>query len=322
MAYFFAPHQRHHGFPFPLIRNFVSEDNPSGFNWACFVLITLAEAAKHVKLQLSHGCSSVMIYGCTLLIQVFYLDNLNFGPMSPFHMDLPRIHYYTQDVIHMMSLADACPDNNSVKHGKMKLRSASDVCYSRGWHDHLKLPPYTDEMYDNQFISISEIFHRGVCLVDTLGTQLNVLADHNISSVPALAQGLIGPFNKIKSDLLQVIHQVGQKAADSIKRTNLILFAKHMPPVDGINTRKRKHTETPGVMPINPESATLLMTMQSQHMHVSEKMVVMSHSDFSQSPFELGIGHPFLSRAKRTKIYNWMMDNNLPIHVLNRYNSI
>lgn len=242
MAYFFAPHQRHHGFPFPLIRNFVSEDNPSGFNWACFVLITLAEAAKHVKLQLSHGCSSVMIYGCTLLIQVFYLDNLNFGPMSPFHMDLPRIHYYTQDVIHMMSLADACPDNNSVKHGKMKLRSASDVCYSRGWHDHLKLPPYTDEMYDNQFISISEIFHRGVCLVDTLGTQLNVLADHNISSVPALAQGLIGPFNKIKSDLLQVIHQVGQKAADSIKRTNLILFAKHMPPVDGINTRKRKHT--------------------------------------------------------------------------------
>jgi len=71
-------------------------------------------------------------------------------------------------------------------------------------------------------------------------------------------------------------------------------------------------------MPINPESATLLMTMQSQHMHVSEKMVVMSHSDFSQSPFELGIGHPFLSRAKRTKIYNWMMDNNLPIHVLNR----
>ncbi|KAL6843758.1 hypothetical protein ACP4OV_026329 [Aristida adscensionis] len=66
-------------------------------------------------------------------IQVFYLDNLDFGPISAIHAVLPRMAIYTESYITNLIRADLNSSATSLMTLFGKRRDQKYLCYSHAW---------------------------------------------------------------------------------------------------------------------------------------------------------------------------------------------
>lgn len=142
MALFLAPRPPRPKFPIGLTTTALHHAQLNEFNWARHVIEALKHSANQVQSQLREGKESVVLYGCSALLQIFYIDNLNFGARTPYHMELPRVSSYKTYVINKLAVHDF---------RVAKARSPSKVCYSRGWRYHVALDSSDQDFYDNHY---------------------------------------------------------------------------------------------------------------------------------------------------------------------------
>jgi hypothetical protein len=69
VCYFLAPEMRHE-FPASILCNFIPVVHPEKINWAQLVMWTLSRAAISVQSQLTDENNKVVLFGCSLLLQV------------------------------------------------------------------------------------------------------------------------------------------------------------------------------------------------------------------------------------------------------------
>lgn len=69
VSYLLAPGP-HHDFPASLISNFLPDLNLGNMNWAELVLWTLSRACTFARSQKDHGNKNIILFGCSLLLQV------------------------------------------------------------------------------------------------------------------------------------------------------------------------------------------------------------------------------------------------------------
>jgi hypothetical protein len=192
MACFLAAHGPKISFPIWLFGNFVGSSKIHAYNWCGYILSVLAHGAMQLQEQLRNGDDLVKLHGCTFLLQVcmrisqflfssgkcypvldsnhelcyffqvLYLDNIDFGPSSAAHLDIPRGYVY--NTLYLEHLIDIDSEQHAgsevveyglhkvmikplsdhiiqrylfsyiiMRHFLKQLRLGSEVCYSRGW---------------------------------------------------------------------------------------------------------------------------------------------------------------------------------------------
>ncbi|XBI68683.1 hypothetical protein VPH35_047853 [Triticum aestivum] len=108
-------------------------DDIPNWNWARYVVNDIIAAAQALANKLSDDTKATYINGCVIFLQIFYLDNLELGPLSLKHDCFPRIMAYDKHAIKVRMSMDLKEKNQykPTQFGMMKLRPRSDVCYSR-----------------------------------------------------------------------------------------------------------------------------------------------------------------------------------------------
>ncbi|KAL6903441.1 hypothetical protein ACP4OV_004254 [Aristida adscensionis] len=81
-------------------------DEVKKYNWSAYVLEELFIAARDVQNQLSQKKAVAVMTGCTILLQVMYLDSLSMGNLSAPRDVYPRIKCYDKDRLRLMIQAD------------------------------------------------------------------------------------------------------------------------------------------------------------------------------------------------------------------------
>ncbi|XBI16429.1 hypothetical protein VPH35_058686 [Triticum aestivum] len=108
-------------------------DDIHNWNWARYVVNDIIAAAQALANKLTDETKATYINGCVIFLQIFYLDNLELGPLSLKHDCFPRIMAYDKHAIKVRMSMDLKEKNQykPTQFGMMKLRPRSEVCYSR-----------------------------------------------------------------------------------------------------------------------------------------------------------------------------------------------
>ncbi|XP_037433062.1 uncharacterized protein LOC119300100 [Triticum dicoccoides] len=105
VGHLLAPTSKHDYGTFAYWHALENTDDLQCWNWGEFVLDALCQAATRIKNELSNGSNISYITGCTLFLQVFYLDNADLGPMNMDH-GIPRISIFNNDILKNMIQSD------------------------------------------------------------------------------------------------------------------------------------------------------------------------------------------------------------------------
>ncbi|CAL5032059.1 unnamed protein product [Urochloa decumbens] len=111
----------------------LDHSNIGAYDWAGFVFRKLIDAITNMKLGLMSNNKLVNITGCSLFLQVIYLDSIDLGVWNVEHKLFPRVIDFSADRLKYMIRADTeqcqsdCMDR---KFGTRKLLPVGRVCYS------------------------------------------------------------------------------------------------------------------------------------------------------------------------------------------------
>ncbi|CAM0907736.1 unnamed protein product [Alopecurus aequalis] len=109
-------------------------DDIPNWNWARYIISDIISAARLLGNKLSDEVKCSYMNGCVIFLQVFYLDNVDFGHLNFKHASFPRIVDYTREAIALRKNLDIKEKDpyKPTQFGKLKLRQKSDVCYRLG----------------------------------------------------------------------------------------------------------------------------------------------------------------------------------------------
>ncbi|RLN00962.1 hypothetical protein C2845_PM06G05830 [Panicum miliaceum] len=132
MGRFLAPTTDHCLGNWDFWRAFFDPDDISSFNWSGYVLSHIIDSARLI--EFGNLCKDPIssITGCPLIIQIFYLDNLDLGPLNLAQDMLPRIKNFDSSTLSMMIRADTPKGFNSSANqfGRSRVRRADGSCYA------------------------------------------------------------------------------------------------------------------------------------------------------------------------------------------------
>ncbi|XP_044320515.1 uncharacterized protein [Triticum aestivum] len=80
----------------------------SQFDWCEFVIEHLLSAVRKLKTDLQTWHSTIHLVGCHLFLQVFVLDNLDLGQLTPRDPSTPRVCVFDYDITRKMIEALSC----------------------------------------------------------------------------------------------------------------------------------------------------------------------------------------------------------------------
>jgi len=98
-----------------------------------YVIKRLFQAVVKVKAELRSSNKVTNINGCSVFLQVLYLDCIDVGFLKLPHDSFPRIKHLNNEVVKSMILADSIhgtANNACCDFGKSKLRDPNSICYS------------------------------------------------------------------------------------------------------------------------------------------------------------------------------------------------
>ncbi|CAL5087625.1 unnamed protein product [Urochloa decumbens] len=107
-------------------------DQIGAYNWSSYVLHNILEASRAVTWGTLEYLSVSHITGCSLIVQILYLDMIDFGPLSLPHVIFPRVKHFTSELIVRMIESDISVDESSstsFTYGRIKAVRKIDNCY-------------------------------------------------------------------------------------------------------------------------------------------------------------------------------------------------
>ncbi|CAO2184288.1 unnamed protein product [Urochloa humidicola] len=108
-------------------------DDIGSYDWCDYVIRKLIDAVVKMKNDLNATGKVPNITGCSLFLQVIYLDSIDLGVLSMDHTVCPRIRFFGPDRMKGMIRSDTIRHSKDPKDrvfGKSKLLPGSKVCYS------------------------------------------------------------------------------------------------------------------------------------------------------------------------------------------------
>lgn len=102
------------------------------YDWSEFVIRVVLDSARQVQAAFAQGRPVENLFGCILFLQIYYLDNLDFGhEKNLLHDHTPRCKAYDYDTIKKLAKADRTSSRVGClrSFGRKLAREASDVCY-------------------------------------------------------------------------------------------------------------------------------------------------------------------------------------------------
>ncbi|CAN6332736.1 unnamed protein product [Urochloa humidicola] len=132
-AYFMAPKGTKVRLNQEIFKNLTNTSSIQDLNWCGYVLEILLQSADRVQKSILSCNKSATLDGCLLFLVVFYLDNVDFGPLNLSHTLLPRIVDYPHVLVKILVRSDQQPKMASCtpEYGHNKLRKAEKVVYAR-----------------------------------------------------------------------------------------------------------------------------------------------------------------------------------------------
>lgn len=109
-------------------------DEIQTYDWSEYVIRVILDSAREVQAAFAQGRPVENLFGCILFLQIFYLDNLDFGhEKNLLHDHTPRCKAYDYDTVKKLAKADRTRsrDGGLRSFGRKSAREASDVCYER-----------------------------------------------------------------------------------------------------------------------------------------------------------------------------------------------
>jgi len=103
------------------------------YDWSEYVLKRLMQAVVKVKTELASSNKVTNINGCSIFLQVLYLDSIDVGMLNLDHSAVPRMRDFNSNVMKSMILANTMPsmrNASSSEFGKCKLRRSKYICYA------------------------------------------------------------------------------------------------------------------------------------------------------------------------------------------------
>ncbi|KAG2634706.1 hypothetical protein PVAP13_2NG395200 [Panicum virgatum] len=94
------------------------------FDWCEYVLRKLLQAVVKLKNELQVGNKVSNITGCSVFLQILYLDSIDIGVMNMEHSSFPRIKHFAAEELKSMILADSLsrkPDNLDFEYGRSQI---------------------------------------------------------------------------------------------------------------------------------------------------------------------------------------------------------
>ncbi|KAL6615921.1 hypothetical protein ACP70R_038191 [Stipagrostis hirtigluma subsp. patula] len=133
-SYFIRPHGTAVKVNQSIFGNLLDVDSICKKNWASYLLHGLKRACCRVRHCIRQENKSITLDGCLILLQVFYLDNIEAGDMKTSQQMFPRVSEFTYQRIKRMIAHDRDGSNKCSLEafGNSKLRVPGDVVYSRG----------------------------------------------------------------------------------------------------------------------------------------------------------------------------------------------
>ncbi|TVU23953.1 hypothetical protein EJB05_26344, partial [Eragrostis curvula] len=109
------------------------------YDWGSYVIQRLVEAVGKLKADILRKVRVSNVTGCSLFLQVIYLDSMDLGIWNTSHNIQPRIRSFSSDKIRYMTDADSNIYDNGRSdfvYGMSQLRSPKEVSYS--WASELR----------------------------------------------------------------------------------------------------------------------------------------------------------------------------------------
>ncbi|KAL6639065.1 hypothetical protein ACP70R_022795 [Stipagrostis hirtigluma subsp. patula] len=133
-AYFLRPHGTAVKVNQGIFGNLVDIASICNKDWSSYVLRGLKRACCRLQHGLRHENKSIILDGCLIMLQVFYLDNLEAGDMKTAQQLFPRISDFDYNRMKRMIAFDREGSTKGLVEGfgNCKLRAPSEVVYSRG----------------------------------------------------------------------------------------------------------------------------------------------------------------------------------------------
>ncbi|KAL6622854.1 hypothetical protein ACP70R_032733 [Stipagrostis hirtigluma subsp. patula] len=102
------------------------------FNWGDYVVKHVIAAAKKVQAERKNGIPVSTVTGCPLLVQIMYLDCMDFGALNNDHSKVPRVRDFKCDNMRLMIELDSasCSSGGGDRSfGSSKLRPFHSIAY-------------------------------------------------------------------------------------------------------------------------------------------------------------------------------------------------
>ncbi|KAL6623198.1 hypothetical protein ACP70R_033077 [Stipagrostis hirtigluma subsp. patula] len=102
------------------------------FNWGDYVVKHVIAAAKKVQAERKNGIPVSTVTGCPLLVQIMYLDCMDFGALNNDHSKVPRVRDFKCDNMRLMIELDSasCSSGGGDRSfGSSKLRPFRSIAY-------------------------------------------------------------------------------------------------------------------------------------------------------------------------------------------------
>ncbi|KAL6599166.1 hypothetical protein ACP70R_046030 [Stipagrostis hirtigluma subsp. patula] len=130
------------------------------YDWCSYVIYRLLIACSKLKSDIRKKLRSPTLTGCTLFLQILYLDSTNLGALSMAHEGFPRCRWFTTERLRTMAAADVVKshiEKTESDFGASLPRPAAEVAYT--WAQ-----GSTDESYETN--GTNRIFSAALAMVD------------------------------------------------------------------------------------------------------------------------------------------------------------
>ncbi|CAL5024447.1 unnamed protein product [Urochloa decumbens] len=124
-------------------------DEISSYDWSDFVFRKLIDAITHMKIGLRSKNKVANITGCSLFLQVLYLDSIDLGVWTMEHTSFPRVKHFSADRLKYMIRADTLEhtiDCTDRIFGTRELLPPRKVCYTWARCDEVAIVVRPEEM--------------------------------------------------------------------------------------------------------------------------------------------------------------------------------
>ncbi|XP_020397345.1 uncharacterized protein [Zea mays] len=187
-------------------------------DWCHLIFSDLCEAAQRWHNRSINNVSAT-IYGCSIIVLLYYLDHLHHAAAPNNKNGTPRIKYFNKNIIRALSMADKRkPRQGGEPFGVCPFRSSSETCYVSKSPTTCQIEfPMRPETFDedpNQHDRLPNIIIQLPLMQDLMANKIQMLPAHQRQKFQATLIDYDLEVGKIFVSIKQCLNTIGTKQSN------------------------------------------------------------------------------------------------------------